>query len=334
MNNKIKRLAAALLFIAAMCFAGVGALAATEYSEGYFKYVIENETVTITSYFGSEKEVVIPERIASLPVATIRSNTFVRNKTVTVLTIPETVTSVGNGAFTQMKSLKKIILQSKSIKVKAPEGCVVVEDYPVYITPSKPGGDGGNTSDNSSTSAPADNSGAGATVSNTDTPSDGAQSETQSGTQSGSAEGTGNGYGDNRPKISAKNGYITIDDSGNLIFIDSDNNIAIIDGKGGYTFSTDGDIIDSAGKRVTVDYEADTVSYTESDGKTVTRKLGELEPVRENGRMAAKSSGSSNTPNGKSSGVRVWVIITASVVAAAVCVAVIIIIKKRKQKKV
>lgn len=331
MNNKIKRLAAALLFI---CFAGVGVLAATEYSEGYFKYVIENETVTITSYFGSEKEVVIPERIASLPVATIRSNTFVRNKTVTVLTIPETVTSVGDGAFTQMKSLKKIILQSKSIKVKAPEGCVVVEDYPVYITPSKPGGDGGNTSDNSSTSAPADNSGESATVSNTDTPSDGTQSETQSGTQSGSAEGTGDAYGDSRPKISAKNGYITIDDSGNLIFIDTDNNIAIIDGKGGYTFSTDGDIIDSAGKRLTVDYEADTVSYTGSGGKTVTRKLGELEPVRENGRTAAESSESNKTANGKRSGARVWIIITVSVVAAVVCVAVIIIIKKRKQNKV
>ncbi len=333
MNNKIKRLAAALLFIAAMCFAGVGALAATEYSEGYFKYVIENETVTITSYFGSEKEVVIPERIASLPVAAIRGNAFVRNKTVTVLTIPETVTSVGDGAFTQMKSLKKIILQSKSIKVKAPEGCVVVEDYPVYITPSKPGGDGGNTSDNSSTSAPADNSGEGATVSNTDTPSDGAQSETQSGTQSGSAEGTGNAYGDSSPKISAKNGYITIDDSGNLIFIDTDNNIAIIDGKGGYTFSTDGDIIDSAGKRLTVDYEADTVSYTGSDGKTVTRKLGELEPVRENGRTATESSESNKTANGKRSGARVWIIITVSVVAVAVCASVIII-KKRKQNKI
>lgn len=333
MNNKIKRLAAALLFIAAMCFAGVGALAATEYSEGYFKYVIENETVTITSYFGSEKEVVIPERIASLPVAAIRSNAFVRNKTVTVLTIPETVTSVGDGAFTQMKGLKKIILQSKSVKVKVPDGCVVVEDYPVYITPSKPDDSSGNTSDSSSTPAPADNSGEGATVSNTDTPSDGAQSETQSGTQSGSAEGTGSAYGDSRPKISAKNCYITIDDSGNLIFIDTDNNIAIIDGKGGYTFSTDGDIIDSAGKRVTVDYEADTVSYTGSDGKTVTRKLGELEPVRENGRTAAESSESNKTANGKRSGARVWIIITVSVVAAAVCVAVIIIIKKRKQNK-
>lgn len=280
MNKKFKRLAAVLLLIAAMCFAGVGALAATEYSEGYFKYVIENESVSITSYFGSEKEVVIPERIASLPVTEIRGNTFVRNKTVTVLTIPETVTSIGDGAFTQMKGLKKIILQSKSVKVKVPDGCVVVEDYPVYITPSKPDDSSGNTSDNSSTPAPADNSGAGTTDSSTDTSSGGVQSEVQSGSQNGSQK-TGNAYGDNRPKISAKNGYVTVDESGNLIFIDSDNNLAIIDGSGGYTFSTDGDIIDAAGKRVTVDYDADTVSYTGGDGKTVTLKLGELEFVRE-----------------------------------------------------
>ncbi len=333
MNKKFKRLAAALLLIAAMCFAGVGALAATEYSEGYFKYVIENESVSITSYFGSEKEVVIPERIASLPVTEIRGNAFMRNKTVTVLTIPETVTSIGDGAFTQMKGLKKIILQSKSVKVKAPDGCVVVEDYPVYITPSKPDDSSGTASDNSSTPAPADNSGAGTTDSSADTSSGGVQSEVQSGSQNGLRE-AGNAYGDNRPKISAKNGYVTVDDSGNLIFIDSDNNLAIIDGSGGYTFSTDGDIIDAAGKRVTVDYDADTVSYTGSDGKTVTRKLGELEFVREKGSAAEKTAKSGKAADGKNSGACVWLIIAVSVAVAAVCVAVIIIIKKRKQKKV
>lgn len=103
------------------------------YTEGYFKYTISNDSVTIISYFGSESDVVIPDYIAALAVTRIESSTFAGNKTVTAVTIPQTVTSIDDGLFSDMEQLRKIIVQSESITVKAPKGCVIVEDYPVYV---------------------------------------------------------------------------------------------------------------------------------------------------------------------------------------------------------
>lgn len=128
------------LLIFLLTFGGISihASAAGEYyTEGYFKYTISDDSVTIISYFGSESEVVIPDYIAALPVTRIKSSTFAGNKTVTVVTIPDTVTSIDDGLFSDMEQLKKVIVQSESITVKVPEGCIIVEDYPVYVDPTQ-----------------------------------------------------------------------------------------------------------------------------------------------------------------------------------------------------
>ncbi len=128
------------LLIFLLTFGGISvhASAAGEYyTEGYFKYTISNDSVTIISYFGSESEVVIPDYIAALPVTGIKSSTFAGNKKTTVVTIPETVTSIDEGLFSDMEQLKKVIVQSESITVKIPEGCIIVEDYPVYVDPAQ-----------------------------------------------------------------------------------------------------------------------------------------------------------------------------------------------------
>ena len=49
---------------------------ATVYSEGYFKYTIADESITITEYFGSEETVTVPAMIAGIPVNTIASGAF------------------------------------------------------------------------------------------------------------------------------------------------------------------------------------------------------------------------------------------------------------------
>lgn len=128
------------LLIFLLTFGGISihASAAEEYyTEGYFKYTISDDSVTIISYFGSESEVVIPDYIAALPVTGIKSSTFAGNKTVTMVTIPETVTSIDDGLFSGMEQLRKVIVQSESITVKVPEGCIIVEDYPVYVDPAQ-----------------------------------------------------------------------------------------------------------------------------------------------------------------------------------------------------
>ena len=107
------------------------------YTVGYFKYTISDDSVTIISYFGSESEVVIPDHIAALPVTGIKSSTFAGNKTVTVVTIPDTITSIDDDLFSRMEQLRKVIVQSESITVKVPEGCIIVEDYPVYVDPTQ-----------------------------------------------------------------------------------------------------------------------------------------------------------------------------------------------------
>ena len=127
----------ALLVIIGGVSVGVSAEDEKIYSERYFHYIIENEQVTIIDYFGSESEVVIYDHIASLPVTRIRGQIFRSNPALTKVTIPDTVTRIDSDLFTGLPNLKTVVVQSKSITVKVPEGCTIVEDYPIYIDPSK-----------------------------------------------------------------------------------------------------------------------------------------------------------------------------------------------------
>ena len=136
--RKIKRAYVIMALVALLMVLGavsMGVSAATEFTEGYFKYIVEGEHVTITGYFGAESEVVIYDYIASKPVTRIQGQIFKNNSKLTKVTVPETVTEIDDDLFLNIPTLKTVVVQSKSITVKVPAGCTIVEDYPIYIDP-------------------------------------------------------------------------------------------------------------------------------------------------------------------------------------------------------
>lgn len=70
---------------------------ATVYSEGYFKYTIADESITITEYFGKEETVTVPAMIAGIPVNAIASGAF-SGSGIRELNLPDTITSIESGA--------------------------------------------------------------------------------------------------------------------------------------------------------------------------------------------------------------------------------------------
>ena len=97
----------------------VPVMAADYYTEGFFKYSIVNqEYISIHSYYGTEKEVVIPDSIAGLPVLCIEAKAFYGNSAVEKITIPYTVREIGEDAFGNMPALKEIVTQSEGVSDK------------------------------------------------------------------------------------------------------------------------------------------------------------------------------------------------------------------------
>ncbi|MDE5772611.1 MAG: leucine-rich repeat domain-containing protein [Ruminococcus sp.] len=66
---------------------------------GAFKYAIEYGEVVINGFDKSVRDVVIPSEIEGLPVAKIGSYAFSSCDGITSVTIPDSVKSIGNGAF-------------------------------------------------------------------------------------------------------------------------------------------------------------------------------------------------------------------------------------------
>ena len=75
------------------------ALAATVYTEGALHYTIADESITITGYFGKDAAVTVPASIAGIPVNTIAKGAFTGNDNVKTVDLPDTITSVEEGAF-------------------------------------------------------------------------------------------------------------------------------------------------------------------------------------------------------------------------------------------
>ena len=97
---------AGYILCVAMAFGSMmGVSAAEVYTEGYYQYFVEDQSVTILSYFGNEEEVHVPSSIAGDPVNVIASGAFSGCESVRVIYLPDTIMSAENGAFGEKQSI-------------------------------------------------------------------------------------------------------------------------------------------------------------------------------------------------------------------------------------
>ena len=87
-----------------------GAISASAYysEDDVWEYDFDNEGIEITRYCGNDKNVVIPSVIDDKKVTSISSSAFSYNSSVTSVTIPDSVTSIGDEAFNSCTNLKSI----------------------------------------------------------------------------------------------------------------------------------------------------------------------------------------------------------------------------------
>ena len=71
----------------------------------YDYYVLENGTIEIAKYKGSENELTIPNEIDNKCVTSIGDSAFFYCNSLTSITIPDSVTSIGSEAFADCESL-------------------------------------------------------------------------------------------------------------------------------------------------------------------------------------------------------------------------------------
>ena len=80
---------------------GVAALADDSCIHGFFRYTVEEQSVTITAYTGKEEEVTVPAMIGGNPVNTIAAGAFANNGYVKTVYLPDTIMTVEEGAFSE-----------------------------------------------------------------------------------------------------------------------------------------------------------------------------------------------------------------------------------------
>ncbi|MEY8391349.1 hypothetical protein D3Z36_06295 [Lachnospiraceae bacterium] len=77
-----------------------------EEQSGNFEYEVNEDgnSVTITGYTGSDRDVVIPSEISKKQVTSIGDWAFAECSGLTSISIPESVTSIGDSAFSRCRA--------------------------------------------------------------------------------------------------------------------------------------------------------------------------------------------------------------------------------------
>lgn len=123
--SKAKKLLACFMALLVLMTSLSISIASAE-TDGTFNYTFYNEydedynstkCVRITGYVGKDAEVVIPETIADCPVTTVYDKAFAENKTITSVTIPESVKKIGMHAFLDCENLTEINLPSGLVEI-------------------------------------------------------------------------------------------------------------------------------------------------------------------------------------------------------------------------
>jgi uncharacterized repeat protein (TIGR02543 family) len=107
----IHRFFAFLLVLAVLLFAGLPSPSRTLAFDGFI-YEIEGETAILTGYTGSETNVVIPAELGGKPVVAIGESAF-SGKAIVSVTLPDSVRSVGNNAFSSCNNLQSVTFPSR-----------------------------------------------------------------------------------------------------------------------------------------------------------------------------------------------------------------------------
>ncbi len=81
------------------------------------EYQISNNTITITKYRSSEKDLVIPQKIEGLPVTKIGTGAFSENESLESIKLPNGLLHIGNAAFSGCSSLTFIELPDSVISI-------------------------------------------------------------------------------------------------------------------------------------------------------------------------------------------------------------------------
>lgn len=110
--------------------------AARAATSGDYQYAVASGNATITKYIGRKGVVVIPSTLGGWPVRTIDSYAFQYCTALTNVTIPASVTSIGDAAFQGCAALSSVILRGEepSCGERAFQGC---EKMAVVYSPEK-----------------------------------------------------------------------------------------------------------------------------------------------------------------------------------------------------
>ena len=109
-----------------------------------YRYTINNGTITITRYTGPGGAVTIPDTINGLPVTSIGTNAFYGRISLTSVTIPNTVTNIGNFALSSCGSLTAITVDALNPAYSSLDGVLFNSNQTILI--QCPGGKAGNYS--------------------------------------------------------------------------------------------------------------------------------------------------------------------------------------------
>ncbi|MBO4216562.1 MAG: leucine-rich repeat protein [Clostridia bacterium] len=88
----------------------------------YYVTTITSGVASLTKYGGPESEVTVPSELDGYPVQGIDNDAFKDNTTVTAVTIPESVTSIGNNAFPGCENLASVAVAEGNQKYTAIDG--------------------------------------------------------------------------------------------------------------------------------------------------------------------------------------------------------------------
>jgi autotransporter-associated beta strand protein len=98
-----------------------------------FNFVAANGAVTITGYTGADTAPVIPATINGLPVTAIGASAFANKSTLTRVTIPDSVTSIGDQAFAYCSGLLEILVDPANPNFSSLDGVLFNQDQTTLI---------------------------------------------------------------------------------------------------------------------------------------------------------------------------------------------------------